>query len=552
MVKKRIVAIFSVYLVISLILVIISFSQFYFYKNQINITYRNTTRIIGNVFNNFFYNFEGFQQQPGYPSSTPVLKINKLVERLVKDNGLAYLILKDDDTVLFSYGNRIVNGGRLELADISPFYFSEEKIIESTYILNNRSILAIGFKADEYFDSIASIRLRAFFTAFIIILAGFLFGIIFFSKKREFLLQEKYDSLSFLYKSVLDNLNDAVLFLNCKNEITLKNHNGERFLADFDKENDKVGFLSSSLEKIVTDFRNDNSRKIEDTEFLLSDEKGGDYTFLINLEKIDLPASKYKEKVEGIIACIRDISVYKKMEKELFEQKKIATMESMASGVAHEIRNPLNAINTILQELKLDFRVNGEQDEYEKLLTIACDEIRRINNIVENFINYSKPFLLNLQEVEIVALLQNTLVLLKKNKKLSENISFKFENNSNLKLIYLEGDQDGLKSLFFNIMKNAAEAIDWQKKEHYVKISVAFQENGKMEKQLVISVYDNGIGLSELEKDKIFDYYYTQKQDGLGLGLNICHKIVTAHRGLITVFGEKDKFAEIVIKLPYR
>jgi len=242
MVKKRIIAIFSVYLVISLILASISFSQFYLYKNQIDITYRNTARIIGNVFNNFFYNFEGFQQQFVYPGSVPVLKINKLVERLVTDNGLAYLVLKDDDTVLFSYGDKIANGGRLEITDKSPFYFSEEKIIESTYILNNRSILIIGFKADEY--------------------------------------------------------------------------------ADFDKKSDGGDFLSSSLEKIVTDFRNDTSRKIEDTEFLINDEKGGDYTFLINLGKIDLPASKYKEKVEGIIACIRDISVYKKMEKELFEQKK--------------------------------------------------------------------------------------------------------------------------------------------------------------------------------------------------------------------------------------
>ena len=86
-----------------------------------------------------------------------------------------------------------------------------------------------------------------------------------------------------------------------------------------------------------------------------------------------------------------------------------------------------------------------------------------------------------------------------------------------------------------------------QKEKHLVKITIIFDEN---KKNLVISIYDNGIGLSDSEKEKMFDYYYTQKQSGLGLGLNISQKILSAHKGSIGVLGKKGKYAEVFIKLP--
>ena len=238
-----------------------------------------------------------------------------------------------------------------------------------------------------------------------------------------------------------------------------------------------------------------------------------------------LLARKYDKKV-------------KDMEREMEMKDRLVSLGKLASGMAHEIRNPLNAISISIQRLKREFVPGDEKkDEYGKFIDIMRGELGRVDRIVEEFLLSTKsrvPFSSeNLHDVmgDVVTILHEKAAI--KGVILSNNIE---------KNIRIECQTERMKQAFYNILLNGIEAIAG---EGMVEISSA-----RKGFHINISIHDNGSGILEENIQSIFEYYYTTKDKGIGLGLPISFMIVKDHGGDIKVFSEKGKGTKFVVSLP--
>jgi signal transduction histidine kinase len=238
-----------------------------------------------------------------------------------------------------------------------------------------------------------------------------------------------------------------------------------------------------------------------------------------------------------LLARKYDIKV-KEMEREMEMKDRLVSLGKLASGMAHEIRNPLNAISISIQRLKREFVPGDEKrDEYGKFIDIMRSELGRVDRIVEEFLLSTKsrvPFSSeNLHDVveDVVTILHEKAAI--KGVTLSNNIQ---------KDIRIECQTERIKQAFYNIILNGIEAIT---DKGMVEISSA--QKGP---HVHISINDNGPGIMEEHIHSIFEYYYTTKDKGMGLGLPISYMIIRDHDGDIKVFSEKGRGTKFVITLP--
>ena len=219
-------------------------------------------------------------------------------------------------------------------------------------------------------------------------------------------------------------------------------------------------------------------------------------------------------------------------------QEKQAAIGTLAAGLAHEIRNPLNAIGIIAQRLKREFKSTDQSTTVEAMSTTMVSEINRLNQILEDFLNYSRPTPLKFIAFDFNDIL-NDLALLFKDQARANEIDFTIQNYD---IIRLEGDPEYLKQALHNIVRNGLEATAPGGK---VSFSIA-----DTKPEIIIRIKDTGIGIEPQKLNRIFDIFYTTKEDGNGIGLAVTHKIISDHNGTIEVLSEPGQGTEFVITLP--
>jgi signal transduction histidine kinase len=209
--------------------------------------------------------------------------------------------------------------------------------------------------------------------------------------------------------------------------------------------------------------------------------------------------------------------------------------------VAHEIRNPLNAIGLGLQRLRREFVPQEETQnrEYLALADVMSKEIRRVNGIVEEFLTLSRPFQLHLATSSLQDLLKN-LVLLLQEEASSRRIRLQLEMTPELPSIKVDAEK--LMQALLNLVKNGIQAIE---NEGTVRIEARLLKN-----RIQVSISDTGAGISSDQIEKIFNYYYTTKEKGVGLGLPIAHRIIEAHGGQLTVESKVGSGTIVTVALP--
>ena len=228
----------------------------------------------------------------------------------------------------------------------------------------------------------------------------------------------------------------------------------------------------------------------------------------------------------------RHLANMREMERRLYRAERLSAMGRLAAGVAHEIRNPLNAISMACQRL--------QKDNLDQLTGIIRDEIRRLNRIVEEFIGFSRSGKPVMKAHDITALLKQ-ISLLVAEEAASQGITLQTDWRESPLIIWMDADK--IKQALFNIIKNAIESISDQG-----AVTLSVEPEGK--KWVKISIVDTGSGLTREEMEQIFDPDYTTKEKGLGLGLALAHEIIQGHGGEIRVMSEPGRGATFEILLP--
>jgi two-component system sensor histidine kinase HydH len=228
----------------------------------------------------------------------------------------------------------------------------------------------------------------------------------------------------------------------------------------------------------------------------------------------------------------------KKAQGGLIQANKYKVIGELATGIAHEIRNPLGSIQGSLEILKKDYKPEDSKFEF---LNILLKEVYRLNKVVTDFLNYARPSPPNLIDTEINQLVEETVLFLSP-QAVKKGILFKTELGGNLPRI--KADPSQLKQAFINLILNSLESID-DKGE--ITISAHQDKN-----RLKIVFQDSGRGMSEETKDEIFTPFFSTKEGGTGLGLGIVERIIQNHKGEIKVESTSGKGTIFTLSFPIK
>jgi signal transduction histidine kinase len=233
-------------------------------------------------------------------------------------------------------------------------------------------------------------------------------------------------------------------------------------------------------------------------------------------------------------------------EEALRRRDRLAAMGELASTVAHEVRNPLNAIGMTAQRLRHEFVGEGrapqpqDQAELQELLDVLSGETQRINRIVQQFLDYARPPRLNPRQGSLRDMLADAAESLRA-KAAARRVSLDTDLTGVAEALF---DPDQLKQAVDNLLRNA---IDASPEGGRVTLRARVTTSGH-----VIVVEDDGPGIPPEQLPKIFDLYFTTKADGTGVGLAVTHQIVDAHHGSIEVDSLPGKGTRMIVSLPLR
>jgi signal transduction histidine kinase len=231
------------------------------------------------------------------------------------------------------------------------------------------------------------------------------------------------------------------------------------------------------------------------------------------------------------------------MERQLEKAERLSSLGQLAAGVAHEIRNPLNAISMATQRLKRDFVPSDPQkaEDFQNLSGVIKDEIKRLDGIIEEFLTFSKSRRLDFSKFSTTEILQKIVSLMGEEAS-SRGIAIETKWRETPALISM--DVNKLQQAFINLIKNAMESIT----EAKGKVTIAVEKEDK--NHIVVKISDTGCGMNEEEIEKIFNPEYTTKEKGVGLGVPLACEIIRGHGGDIRVISAKGNGTTFEVILP--
>ena len=261
----------------------------------------------------------------------------------------------------------------------------------------------------------------------------------------------------------------------------------------------------------------------------------------------DAAGDEVKALSRSVRHLIQDVdqtqSELEKSRESLLQAEKMALVGKLAAGMAHSIRNPFTSMKMRLFSLDRSLKLSDTQKED---FDVISEEIRRIDTIVQNFLEFSRPPKLTLQSISPSVIVDQTIQLLEHRLK-AYDVDVTIERLQNLPEI--DADPEQLKEVLVNLVVNACEAM-----ERGGSIVIREQEminpaNGRI---AVIRVSDNGPGIPESIRDKVLLPFFTTKEEGTGLGLSIAVRIIAEHHGRMDIESNQGGGTVFIISLPLK
>jgi PAS domain S-box-containing protein len=396
-------------------------------------------------------------------------------------------------------------------------------------------VLRIGLSLDGYHQVARNFITQVTVLGVILFLLTFLFITIVMANQNYRSVAEAYEQFKNITSNILGGIENAVVAVDSERKIVMINPKTEKIFGL--KAGNCIGknyhdiFKTDSflLDQLAL---TDSDSVIKEIEF--SDRENKHRFFLVTASRL----IGQDNAIQGEVGVGLDITARKKLELQAKQSERLSELGSLAAGVAHEIRNPLNAIAIASQRLKAEYKVVEDQTGFEQLASTIKSEIERLNAIIVEFLALARSGQLNKEKVNLQEYLLETLQLLKNEAKIS-NIEIVTEIESNIELPM---DSQEMKKVIGNLIKNAFEVVS----DAGRIIVRANSRNG----MAFIEIEDNGSGVSEADISKIFTPYFTTKEDGTGLGLPISYRIVNDHNGTLTFENVEPHGARFIIALP--
>ncbi len=351
------------------------------------------------------------------------------------------------------------------------------------------------------------------------------------------------------YAMILENLEDAVIALDPQGRINLFNPAAQEFTGLSEKQSlGRLFFDRFSHQEILCKLTRtalEDGRSISDHEAVVLRMPG---TRPRPVSVTASPIFTSAGNQQGVVLILRDLTQVRTLEEAIRRADRLSMIGTMAAGLAHEIKNPLGGIKGAAQLLQMELSDNQELQEYTQLM---IRETERVNRIIEELMDLSRPREAKSSEVNISQVLDE-IVMLQKQALAERNIRFSLRLDPSIPP--LTGDRDLLVRLLLNLIKNAGEAEpDGGKITIESRIDSEYHMSvpgAKPTPMVLITISDNGPGIPRQQLDRIFTPFYTTKDGGTGLGLPTCQKIVTDHGGLMHFNERPEGGTSVKVSLP--
>lgn len=239
----------------------------------------------------------------------------------------------------------------------------------------------------------------------------------------------------------------------------------------------------------------------------------------------------------GALVTLRDLESVQAIESELEVSRRISSIGRLTSGVAHEVKNPINAIVVHLELLRN--KLDGASPSAGRHLEVIDSEIRRLDRVVQTLVDFSRPVEIQLREQDLRAVLGDILALS------TEELSTRgvtLYSDLPSKPVLVHVDADLLKQAALNVIQNGAQAMP-----EGGRLDVVLEADRRF---AVLRILDEGVGIPDDLREKIFDLYFTTKSEGSGIGLAMTYRILQLHHGSIEVKSREGRGTEFRLIIP--
>jgi len=264
----------------------------------------------------------------------------------------------------------------------------------------------------------------------------------------------------------------------------------------------------------------------------------------VRLYVVPLAADR-KRGVEGQFAIIlSDVTEEQRSTRDLIESERLDSVTMLAAGVAHELGNPLNSMNIHLQLIERQLaklRDGAAAKKIKESADICVAEVERLDGIIRNFLEAIRPQPPDLAEVDLLALLAEVLALRQQE---LENLGVRVEVEVAQTPPPVLGDRNQIKQVFFNVLKNAMEAME---RGGRLRIEARVDDAWAS-----LAFADNGVGIAQADLPRIFQPYFSTKRGGHGLGMMIVQRILRAHGGQISLESTEGHGTTVTLQFPLR
>lgn len=272
-------------------------------------------------------------------------------------------------------------------------------------------------------------------------------------------------------------------------------------------------------------------------------------TALITKQGAPIPVSvllkRIKERDEngnGVVLIVEDLREKKRLERRLIVSEKMAAVSQLAAGLAHEIKNPLTSMGVNLRNLEDQFKKQHTATRnHEEYFAMISSEIARLNHLVDHFVRSVVPNKIELS-TRLCRLDEIVDLAMERCERLLKDKSIQVAKNLQAPPVCVECDREQLSQAFTNLIQNAVEAM-----QLFGKLTLEVRQEGDWGQ---VKVCDTGCGIPRENLEQVFDFNFSTKPGGMGVGLPFASWVIEHHGGRIEIASEGDKGTDVLVWLP--